>query len=121
MKAVFDTNILIDYLNGIQPAKKEMTLYQVPAVSVISWMEVMVGGKNDVETAVLRRYLNRFEVLPITSVLAEEAVHIRRVHSIRLPDAIIWATARVHECLLVTRNTKDYPKSDPAIRFPYKI
>lgn len=120
MKAVFDTNILIDYLNGVQPAKKEIGLYQVPAISLISWMEVMVGGRDDAEVAVLRRYLNRFEVLPITPALAEEAVRIRRARAIRLPDAIIWATARVHECLLVTRNTKDYPKTDPAIRFPYK-
>jgi predicted nucleic acid-binding protein len=39
----------------------------------------------------------------------------------KLPDAIIWATAQVNEMLLVTRNVKDFSESDPGIRCPYKI
>jgi predicted nucleic acid-binding protein len=37
----------------------------------------------------------------------------------RLPDAIILATARAESALLVTRNTKDFPRDDPASRVPY--
>ena len=44
-----------------------------------------------------------------------------RDHRLRLPDAIIWATARVAGAVLVTRNTKDVPAGDPAVRVPYSV
>lgn len=53
--------------------------------------------------------------------MAESAVQIRRAQRIRLPDAIIWATAQVHDATLVTRNTKDFPPSQPGIRLPYTL
>ena len=46
---------------------------------------------------------------------------IRRRYKIRLPDAVIWATARILGCLLVTRNIRDFPKDDPGVRIPYKL
>jgi predicted nucleic acid-binding protein len=39
----------------------------------------------------------------------------------RLPDAIIWATARRKNTLLITRNTKDFPAGEPDIRVPYRL
>jgi predicted nucleic acid-binding protein len=53
--------------------------------------------------------------------VAEEAVRIRRQRRLKLPDAIILATARVHGLVLVTRNTKDFDPADPAIRIPYAL
>ena len=44
---------------------------------------------------------------------------IRRDRRVKLPDAVIWATARAESALLVTRNTKDFPRDDPGIRVPY--
>ncbi len=44
MKAVFDTNILIDYLNGFKQAKKELSLYEEKLISVITRIEVMTGA-----------------------------------------------------------------------------
>jgi predicted nucleic acid-binding protein len=38
---------------------------------------------------------------------------------VRLPDAIIWATALHESALLVTRDTKDFPSAEPGIRIPY--
>ena len=43
MKAVFDTNILIDFLNGVEAAAKEIALYDDRAISVITQMEILVG------------------------------------------------------------------------------
>lgn len=40
---------------------------------------------------------------------------------IRLPDAIIWATADVGGLLLVTRNTRDFDASNPGICIPYTL
>ena len=48
-------------------------------------------------------------------------MRLRRERRLKLPDALIWATARRHGSLLVTRNTKDFPKDDPGVRVPYSI
>ena len=45
VSALFDTNILIDYLNGVEAARTELGRYSDKAISLITWMEVMVGGR----------------------------------------------------------------------------
>jgi hypothetical protein len=51
--------------------------------------------------------------------IAERAVALRRARRVKLPDALIWATAETQGALLVTRNTKDFPADAPGIRVPY--
>lgn len=121
MKAVFDTNILVDYLNGISAAKREMARYEEIAISLVVWMEILAGAKNKNEETIIRSFLSRFKVLPIDLPVAERAVKIRRQHKLKLPDAIIWATAEEKGQILVTRNIKDFPKNDVGIRVPYKV
>ena len=58
-------------------------------------------------------------MIDITRPIAREAVTLRRAHKMKLPDAIIWATAQTESALLVTRNTRDFPKHEPGIRVPY--
>jgi predicted nucleic acid-binding protein len=120
VKALFDTNILIDYLNGVAEAKVELARYREKAISLITWMEVMIG--TTAETAsVTRSFLASFELCPITEDIAEQAVHIRKTRRIKLPDAIVGATALAQGCLFVTRNVKDFPAEEPGVRVPYKI
>ena len=120
MKAVLDTNILVDYLNGVDQARIEIALYRSPAISVVSWIEVMVGTTPQTESTA-RAFLQSFDVLEIDAKVAERALELRRAHRIKLPDAILWATAQVHQCLLVSRNTRDFDPCDPGIRVPYTI
>jgi predicted nucleic acid-binding protein len=120
VRALFDTNILVDYLNGIPQARTEIERYTARAVSIVTWMEVMIGATPDDEVAT-RAFLRGFEVLGLDERIAARAVNLRRAHRMKLPDAIIWATAQVNEMLLVTRNLKDFSESDPGIRCPYKI
>lgn len=120
MKALFDTNILIDYLNGVAAAKTEIAHYERPAISVISWIEVLVGTKSTVE-AETRKFLASFERLELNEKIAGRAVALRRATKMRVPDAIILATAQVQNLLLVTRNTKDFTSNEPGIRVPYQI
>jgi predicted nucleic acid-binding protein len=54
-------------------------------------------------------------------ICRREQITIRRTRRIRLPDAIVWASARTESALLVTRNTKDFPEADPGVRVPYTI
>lgn len=120
MRATFDTNILIDFLGGIEGARREFERFDERSISVITWMEVMVGATGD-DTAAVQAFLGSFRVVPIDEPVAKEAVRLRQAHRIRLPDAVIWATARTERALLVTRNTKDFPADDVGIRVPYRL
>jgi hypothetical protein len=120
MRAVVDTNILVDYLNGVDLARAELARYAEPGISVITWMEVLVGA-SPTEEATLRSFLGRYEVVPLSAPIAEQAVVLRRKHRLRLPDAIIWSTALVNDRILVTRNEKDFPRDHPSIRVPYRL
>lgn len=120
MKALFDTNILIDFLNGIEAARSEIALYHDRAISVITWMEIQVGTQ-PTEQAEVDLFLAGFTVLPIDAAVSKQAVVLRKSQSIKLPDAIIWATAQVHHRLLVTRNSKDFAPTHPSVRIPYVL
>ncbi len=121
MRPVFDTNILIDYLNGHSQAAQELARYPAAAISPITWIEVMAGAASDNEEKSLRSFLGRFSQVPLDRKVAEAATALRRQHRIRLPDAIIWGTARSEGTLLITRNTKDFPEQEPDIRVPYRL
>ena len=84
-------------------------------------MEVLAGAHDEAEEDVIELFLRDFRVVEVTRRVARGAVEIRRARRIRLPDAIVWASARVESALLVTRNTKDFPKDDPGLRVPYAI
>ena len=121
MKSLFDTNILIDHLNGIAEATRELKRGGDPAISMITWIEVMTGASSPAEEAVLRSFLLNFECLPVSSAVAERAAGVRRERKIKMPDAIILATAEVAGRELVTRNVRDFPAGMRGVRVPYEV
>ena len=108
-------------MGGVAAARDELARHAHPTISAMTWMEVLVGAAGNDDSARLRSFLNRFKRLPINDAVSEAAVRIRREHRIRLPDAIIWATALASDALLVTRNTRDFPENDPGVRVPYTL
>lgn len=120
VKALFDTNILVDHLNAVPKARAELARYSDRAISIVSWIEVMVGASADVEDAT-RAFLASFDLIALDEPVAARAVALRRAHRIKLPDAVIWASAQSNGLLLVTRNTKDFPAGDPGVRCPYTL
>ena len=127
VKALFDTNVLIDYLNAVPQARDELDRYENRSISVITWMEVLIGATPDVADATpdvadaTRAFLASFTVTPLDDAVAERAVELRRRHGIKLPDAIIWASAETRSLLLVTRNTRDFGTDTPGVRIPYTL
>jgi predicted nucleic acid-binding protein len=120
MRALLDTNILIDYLNGVRAAKDEIGRYEGPLIGTITWIEVIVGAGPDDDT-VVRSFLSGCERVDLDQGVAGQAVQLRRQHRLRLPDAIIWASARRRNALLITRNSKDFPPQEPEVRIPYSL
>jgi hypothetical protein len=82
-------------------------------------MEVLAGAHGAEEEDVIEMFLRDFRVVDVTRRVAREAIALRRTRRLRLPDAIVWASARTESALLVTRNTRDFPADEPGIRIPY--
>ncbi|MEI6715978.1 MAG: type II toxin-antitoxin system VapC family toxin [Verrucomicrobiota bacterium] len=121
MRAVIDSDVLIDYLQGIENAKVEIDRYARREISIISWMEIMARADSPQEENECRAFLSTFTIHQLSVEIAGEAVRLRKKFRVRLPDAIVWATARVNDCLLVTRNTKDFSTDEPGVRVPYSV
>lgn len=120
MSWLFDTNIIIDFLNSVPQARSIFTPETERAISIMSWIEVMTGATAETEPAI-RSVLSTCKVVPLTPEIAERAVILRRQTRLKLPDAIILATAQQQARTLVTRNTRDFSATDPKIFVPYEL
>ena len=60
-----------------------------------------------------------FSVLFIDQKIADMTIEIRRKQRIKLPDAIIAATAKVLNLCLVTRNIDDFKEVEIQIANPF--
>jgi predicted nucleic acid-binding protein len=109
---IFDTNILIyllkddqDCIDLIKKLKGKI------GISIISYMEVLMGTENPLES---ERLLNGFELININKDIAQLTVqHLkkfksRNLKSTKLSDSIIASTAVTLKAKLVTRNIKDF-------------
>ncbi len=126
VSAVFDTNILIDYLNGYKQAEKTLEKYNDKKISIITYIELLAGTKTEEEKQVIRALLEEeFEVLDLDVRISEETAEIRsnsivNKNKLKLPDCIILATANTQAIPLVTRNSSDF-KGFPNVIMPYKV
>ena len=121
MNALFDTNILIDYLNGEIQAKQEIARYQVAAISIITYIEVLVGIQEEALISPIKAFLQQFLVIAVDSDIAERAIRIRKQLKLKVPDAIILATAEAGGYILVTRNSRDFKPTYPGVTIPYQL
>jgi predicted nucleic acid-binding protein len=99
---LIDTDVFIDHLRGaaeIRPAKHR--LYY----SVITRAELFAGNT---ASNLVDQLLASFRELPVDRNVAERAGRLVREFGLRLPDALIGATALVHQLQLSTRNVKDF-------------
>jgi predicted nucleic acid-binding protein len=119
VKALFDTNILVECIYGVEAAVEEMKRYDKVVVSRIVWIEFLAGARTAEVEARRRSLLDDFELLEVDEAVSQETILIRQRTRLKLPDAIILATARVHGLLFVTRNHRDFPRREPDVRIPY--
>ncbi|MCC5619507.1 type II toxin-antitoxin system VapC family toxin [Nostoc sp. CHAB 5836] len=113
MRYVYDTNIFIYYLAD-EPAvnslftEKFLNLHEV-LISPIIRMELLsfVGLEKQEEQA-LKDLLSQFYSVPLLREIEEQTIQLRRQYKIKLPDAIIAATALHKDAFLVTRNANDF-------------
>lgn len=108
---LIDSNAVIDYLSGKLPPNgmtfMDGIVNEVPKVSVITKIEVL--GYNALPTAyqLLADFMNDSDILELAEPVVNQTIDLRKQYKIKLPDAIIAATALVHGFELVSRNTSD--------------
>lgn len=119
--AVFDTNILIDLFNNrVEAANTIESAASHRAISLITWMEVMVGARKYGHEAKTAALMGAFEIIEVNRDIAERSVMLCERHGMKLPDAIILATAQSRNCPLITRNTKDF-QGIAGVVLPYQL
>jgi len=121
MKAVFDSDVLIDYLQGLPQAREELARYRQPHYSIITFMELHCGARNETEKKAVDTLLGTLTRVELSETVARRAVELRQTLRLKLPDAVVLASAELEGCPLVTRNTRDFPSDDPRVRFPYSV
>ncbi len=119
--AQFDSDILIDALNGIDAARVEIRRAGRKSISRISWTEVMAAADSRTLRAV-EAFLGCFRVEEVGDAVARRAAALRAERKgLTLCDAIVLATAQIGGRILVTRNIKVFSAAMPGIRIPYTL
>jgi predicted nucleic acid-binding protein len=112
---IFDTNILI-YLSKYI-LKPEILLKGDIAISIITKIEVLgFAFKNNEEHDLLLNICNELKVISLSDEIANATIDIRKKYRIKLPDAIIYATALVENLPLLTNNIKDFISLDGNVK-----
>ena len=104
-----DSNILIYAAQPAYPHLRQFIAVHAPAVSAVSYVEVLGYHQLDGEE---RQYLEAFfrlaRVLPLSPAVLNQAVVLRQQRKMSLGDALVAGTALVHRLTLVTRNVEDF-------------
>lgn len=108
---LLDSNIII---YAAQPKHEQLRKFiaeHAPAVSAISYVEVLGYHKlNDREREYLLQFFNAAEILHITQLVLDRAVSLRQRNKMSLGDALVAATALVHDLTLLTHNVDDFKR-----------
>ncbi len=115
MRYLLDTGLLIRHLRG---HKQTVQLLRALGktnrlcISTVTRLEVRAGAHLN-EQDITQKLLSRFVNLELDTVVADKAGELiaqckQRNQPILVPDAIIAATALVHDITLVTFNAKDF-------------
>jgi len=108
-KVVLDSNIIIYLSKGQLNIEEIVERYDELCISIITYMEVMgFQFSDEEERQIIQKLLDHFTFIYINADIVEWVISIRKEKKIKLPDAIILATAKVLNCDLLTRNVRDF-------------
>ena len=80
----------------------------VPNVSVITKIEVLGFNAPEEHSQTLISFMNDATVLDLTGNIVDATIDILKKFKVKLPDAIIAATAMIYGLVLISRNTNDF-------------
>ncbi len=108
---LIDSNIVIDFSANVIPKKGSALLSKCldedPIISIITKIELL-GYKSI--TQEVQDLVGVSLTIGLTDEIVNQTIQIRKQYKIKLPDAIIAATAMILDLILLSRNTSDFGK-----------
>lgn len=118
IKYLWDTNTVIYYLQQLFPPDAEKFMDDIlkdgqPIISAITEIELLCWkSATEKDLSLLHNFINDASVIELEQSIKLKAATIRKAHRIKLPDAIIAATAIVYDLTLLSRNVSDFINID---------
>ena len=114
IRLLLDTDVVIDYLRDQADAVQYLeNRPEELFISSIAVAELYSGVRDESEREALEIFLKAFEIVPVDREIAIKGGTYRRdymkSHNTGLADALIAATADVHQAKLVTLNRRHFP------------
>lgn len=107
-KYLIDSNTLIEYTGKLLPATAYATVAKIIDeefnISFINKIEVLAHAS----AKTLREFIALSYVYGINDEIIEQTIELRKNYKIKIPDAIVAATAITNKFILVTRNIADF-------------
>jgi predicted nucleic acid-binding protein len=116
MSYLWDTNVAIYFLNDQFSASAakyvdDTVKTESPSISVISELELLSWSpKVEIDIITIHRFVGDCQVMELDDLTKINTIEIRRRYKLKLPDAIIAATAISKNYTLISRNSKDFRK-----------
>ena len=111
---LFDTDVLIWCFRGVAKAAKAIEADKAPAISVVTYMELVQGVRDKKELKAVTSFLSDMgiAVLPLTENIGHRASIYLEEHALKdgmaLADALIAATAIERALTLCSGNAKHF-------------
>ena len=110
---LLDTNSVIYYLDNALPNSAmnflDNALDIESNISVISKIELLGWTPPDnISLQPVQTFVDSSKVLPLDDVVVQKTIEIRRIKKIKLPDAVIAATALIYGFEIISRNISDF-------------
>lgn len=109
-KYLLDTNAIVALLQGNSNLVNLVVRAEWVGISIISFIEFLAfPGLQDEDKSLFRQFIERIEVVPLTDAntqLIESVLSLRKGQKLKLPDAIIAATALIQEAHLITADKR---------------
>ena len=111
-KHLLDSNVIIGYLAGNIP-KRGMKLVsdiinKKPCISVISQIELLRFNDTPENDTLLEKFIKSSEIYPLNPIVVKRTIDLCKQSKIKIPDAIIAATALIENMILIIRNIDDF-------------
>jgi predicted nucleic acid-binding protein len=110
---LMDTNVVIDYLGNKLPPSGTAFIDDPAVISVITRIEIL-GWYNvtSEQLAKLQPFIQNAVIYSLAERHIQQTILLRQQHKIKLPDAVVAATAMVEGLTLITRNADDFKHID---------